>query len=152
MNNRKIIQTACFVLMLLLNLSFQPLQHNVGNITFTIIDIHNSKGEVALYLFDNKEGFPGDGKKAIRNLKTKISNGACTVTFENIPHGVYALSAYHDENGDGKFNETWYGKPLEGVAVSNNVKGGITGPPSFEEAKFEFNTGVKTVSVRMNYF
>lgn len=93
-----------------------------------------------------------DGAKAIKHLRGKINKGSCSVTFENIPFGKYAISSCHDENNDKQVNKSWYGKPIEGVVVSNNAKGGITGPPNFEAAKFYFNSQSTNLIIRMKYF
>jgi uncharacterized protein (DUF2141 family) len=130
------------VLAVFLTTSFHFLEN--GNLKITITNIKNSNGEIDINLFKTAQGFPNEGAKAFKHLRGKITNGSCNVSFDDIPYGTYAVSMYHDENNDKKMNQSWYGKPLEGVAVSNNAKGSITGPPSFEEAKFEFNskTGV----------
>ena len=123
-----------------------------GTIIVSVIDIKSSNGEVDLYLFNNKEGFPNNASKAIRHMRGKILQGNCTITIENMSYGTYAISCYHDENNDKMFNKSWYGKPIEGVAVSNNAKGSMSGPPGFEEAQFELNSFSKTLTMKMHYF
>lgn len=134
----------------MLTLSFQPSEN--GNLKITVTEIKNSDGEIDFNLFNSANGFPMDGPKAIKHLRGKINKGSCSVTFENIPFGKYAIGHYHDENNDQQVNKSWYGKPIEGIAVSNNAKGSITGPPSFEAAKFHFDNQTICLTIKMNYF
>ena len=43
------------------------------------------------------------------------------VRFDELPAGTDAVSMYHDENDDKKFNKGLFGRPKEGYAVSNNI-------------------------------
>jgi uncharacterized protein (DUF2141 family) len=131
-------------------LSFQTAGN--GNLTVTVTNIKNTNGEIDFNLFNaGKGGFPDDATKTIRHTRSKIMNGTCTITFENIPFGVYAVSIYHDENNNQKFDQTWYGKPTEGVGVSNNPKVGIFSPPKFETAKFNFDNLKNSISIKIKY-
>lgn len=122
-----------------------------GNLVVTVIEIRNSNGEIDFTLFNKADGFPDDGTKAIKHLRGKITNGKCLVTFENIPLGEYAIAIYHDENNDRKINKAWYGKPLEGVGVSNNAKGGAVSAPKYNDAKFYLSKLEQTTSISMMY-
>ncbi|HWZ23250.1 MAG TPA: DUF2141 domain-containing protein [Cytophagaceae bacterium] len=148
----KIVAFSLILLVSVVTLSFQLSKHEKGNLKITVTELKNSDGEIDFNLFNSSDGFPGDGTKTLKHLRGKINKDNCSVTFENLPFGKYAISIYHDENNDKKFNKSWYGKPIEGVAVSNNAKGSITGPPSFEEAKFDFNAQKNNLIIKMNYF
>ncbi len=140
------------LLVSLVSLSFQLSKRENGTLKVSVTDIKNSKGEIDFNLFNKADGFPGDPTKVVQHVRGKINNGTCSITFENIPFGKYAVSVYHDENNDKQMNKSWYGKPVEGVAVSNNAKGSITGPPSFEAARFDFNAQTNSLVIKMNYF
>ncbi len=60
--------------------------------------------------------------------------------FERIPPGVYALSAFHDKNNNGKLDTNLLSMPIEDYGASNNARGTF-GPPSFEDAKFAYRGG-----------
>lgn len=129
--------------------SFQTA--TVNNLQVTVTGIRNSKGEININLFNKADGFPKEASKAMLHLRGKITHGTSTVTFENIPFGRYAITVYHDENNNNKIDKTWYGMPTEGIAVSNNAKGSISGPPSFDAAKFDFNASKKIISIKLDY-
>ena len=72
------------------------------------------------------------------------------VVLDSISSGVYAVSVFHDENSNGNLDFTWYGKPDEGLGSSRNAKG-FLGPPSFDDAKFNFTNSIDTVKIQIHY-
>jgi uncharacterized protein (DUF2141 family) len=149
---KKIIIFLLVYIILKVESPFCLSQNTNGTLKITITGIKDSNGEIIFYLFNKKDGFPNDKAKAFKYIIGKIINGNCTVSFENLPFGEYAVYSFHDENNDKKLNTTWYGKPTEGVAVSNNAKGSIAGPPSFEAAKLDFKRQLEVLTIKMNYF
>ena len=93
-------------------LSFQSENNVSSTLTVTVTDIKNSSGEIDLNLFNKAEGFADDATKAYKHLRGNISNGKCSVTFQNLPFGQYAIIIYHDANSNNKCDETWYGMPI----------------------------------------
>ena len=63
--------------------------------------------------------------------------------------GIYALSLYHDENGNGHFDRTMLGMPQEGYGVSNDAPTTM-GLPSFDTTRMTVGPagGVATVHLR----
>jgi uncharacterized protein (DUF2141 family) len=68
--------------------------------------------------------------------------------FNKIKSGVYGLSAFHDENSNGKLDTNFVGMPIEDYGASNNARNPF-GPPSFEDAKFEFRGGTKRLEAKL---
>jgi uncharacterized protein (DUF2141 family) len=99
-------------------------------ITVTIENITSDSGKVGFALY-NKDNFM---KKPIIGMESKIENGKTTVTFENIAPGEYAITCYHDKNGNGKMDFAANGMPLEDYGASNNNMS--FGPPNYDDAKF----------------
>jgi len=87
--------------------------------------------------------------KALRINHASIANNKCSFTFEGLPHGMYAIACYHDENNNGKIDTNFFGVPKEGTGASNNAKG-FMGPPSFSNAKFLLSTNA-TEEISMKY-
>ena len=135
----------------LLNLSFQNQPKEVGNLKVTVTNIRSAKGEIEFALFNKSDGFGSDVTKAYKRMRGKITNEACTTSFNNIPYGQYAVEIYHDENNNKKFDKTWYGMPKEGVAVSNNPNLGMLSPPKFEKSKFNFDASKNNISIKIKY-
>lgn len=139
-----------FIMIILLSGFIDKLNTN-GKIIVEITGFKNNQGETGIYLFKSEDGFPDKPGKAIKSSRIKISNNKCQVIFDDVPFGTYAISGYHDENNDQKMNSTFYGKPTEGACASNNAKGHM-GPPSFEDAKFNFSSDNYKISIKMEYF
>ncbi|HUN64895.1 MAG TPA: DUF2141 domain-containing protein [Bacteroidota bacterium] len=139
-------------LTLFMVLAFQPAPDMKGALIVHVAGLRNSNGQIIFSLYNRKDGFPGDSSKTFRYATSGIISDSCMVTFENLPFGQYALFCFHDENSDKKFDRTWYGKPTEGVAFSNNVHGSILGSPSFEDAKFDFRSREDSLKLTISYF
>lgn len=66
-----------------------------------------------------------------------------------VAHGTWALSVFHDENGNGKL-DTLLGVPKEGFAFSRNPP--LTfGPPKFERVGLVVGEGRVSAPVRLRY-
>ena len=72
-------------------------------------------------------------------------------TFEDLAPGTYAVAVYHDENGNGEFDQGLFGIPLEGYAFSMGARA-FFGPPSFERAAFAVAAAGTTVTIAMTYW
>ena len=108
-------------------------EQSVQTITVKVNNIDNDHGLVYVSLFDSEEKFLNQG---IRSVSAKIQNNRCEVVFKDVPEGVYAISLYHDENGNNTLDSNLLGIPKEDYGCSNNAKG-FMGPPKWEDAKFE---------------
>jgi uncharacterized protein (DUF2141 family) len=114
---------------------------NTGTLTVRVVGAHNASGEIRVALFQNAEGFPGDASKAFRTQPAQIDPQTLSakVSFTGIPQGVYAVSVFHDENGNGKLDKNFVGIPKEAYGASNNRPKRMR-PPTFDEAKFSLNS------------
>ena len=65
--------------------------------------------------------------------RVKISGKKAKVIFTKIPYGTYAISAFFDENGNGKLDYNIFGIPKESAGISNNY----SGFPKWDKSKFE---------------
>lgn len=61
-----------------------------------------------------------------------------TVSFDELAPGIYAITAFHDEDGNGTLDFDTRGIPFEATGNGNNAKGRF-GPPSFDQMKFELH-------------
>lgn len=110
------------------------------SLTVSISDLKNDTGFVQVGLFNSEGTFL---KSIYKGISSDIKSKSTVVTFLNIPKGVYAISAYHDTNKNGKLDTNFMGIPKEDFACSNNAKG-FMGPPKYEDAKFILNKDTKT--------
>jgi uncharacterized protein (DUF2141 family) len=68
--------------------------------------------------------------------------------FNKVHAGTYGLSAFHDQNENGKLDTNFLGMPIEDYCASNNARG-VFGPPSFDDAKFTFRGGTKKLEAHL---
>ncbi len=95
--------------------------------------VRDATGRVVISLWNAPEGFGRfDASRALATQSVPATPGRpARVTFPDVAPGRYALSAFHDADGNGRLRTNLIGMPREGVGVSNN-SGGI---PSFEKAQ-----------------
>jgi uncharacterized protein (DUF2141 family) len=103
------------------------------SITVNIKDVGNNDGKMFLALYNTDADFLNT---SFKGMQSAIENEQCTVTFQNIPAGVYAVSIFHDENDNGKMDSNFMGIPKEDYGCSNDASG-FMGPPKWDDAKFE---------------
>ena len=128
-----LIKIICFVI---INITLVHAQGtNSQDIIVNISNLNSNNGKVYVAIFDSETNFL---KKGIKSMQSKIEAHSCSVTFKNIPKGIYAVSIYHDENNNGKMDKNFMGIPKEDYGCSNNAKG-FMGPPKWEDAKFELH-------------
>lgn len=112
--------------------------------------VRHDEGEVRVALFDSKRGFPGEPEHALQRGVAALQGETATFSFAPAPCGTYAVSVFHDEDGDGEMKRDWLGRPAEGWGVSNDATGSF-GPPSFEDAAFEAEGDTFTVHLNLRY-
>ena len=69
------------------------------------------------------------------------------VTVPGVPDGIYAVQAFHDEDGDGRLDRRGL-RPSEGLAFSNDAPMRM-GPPRFRDAAVRVRgDGMLTLTMR----
>ena len=102
-----------------LTVNFSELQSNDGRI---LVSLYNGKADYSAH-------------KPAKSTALTINNGSATWTLDSISAGEYILSAFHDENVNGKLDASENGIPEEGFAFSNNAQPKM-GPPNPQEMLF----------------
>jgi uncharacterized protein (DUF2141 family) len=104
--------------------------------------IRNDKNVIMLQLFNENE-------EVIRQEMGIIVGKKCTIIFEDLKPGKYAVRYFHDENGNGALDTNNLGIPTEGYGFSNDAYG-MFGPKPFSDWLFEFNASKKII-LKINY-
>jgi uncharacterized protein (DUF2141 family) len=126
----------------------QPAQESLIHVE--ISGLRNDKGQVLCSLFSSAVDFPKKTEKAVAQFKSVISHGHAVCEFPGVASGRYAVSAFHDENSNGRLDTNFMGMPREGVGASNNAKGHF-GPPKFDAAAFQFSGGRTDLKITIVY-
>ena len=75
--------------------------------------------------------------------------GAHRFSYE-LPPGEYAVSVWHDDNGNGQFDKNERHMPLDGWALTNGES--LRGEPSFDQVRIVHGAAAAaTVRLRMIY-
>lgn len=115
-----------------------------------IAGLRSDRGAVTVVLYgDRPEDFLVKGRRLAKARFPADPAGisACLP----LPHGgTFALAAYHDEDGDGRFDRTFLGLPAEGYGFSNNP-GTVAGLPAFSAVTFLARPGDTALAIRMRY-
>lgn len=77
--------------------------------------------------------------------------GVTTVTFDDVPPGVYAAQVYHDWNDNHRVDRNALGIPKEGLGFSNDAPLGLHGP-SFARAAFTHDAVPQVMTVKLHHF
>ncbi|RYZ01862.1 MAG: DUF2141 domain-containing protein [Myxococcales bacterium] len=102
----------------------------------------NDKGVVRCGLFNSERAWL---KETFRPSIVKISGKTARCIFKEVPAGVYGISAFHDEDNNGKINTNLVGYPTEQYCSSNDARN-MFSAPSWKDAKFKYKGG--TVRLR----
>ncbi len=127
-------------------LSNDSAQHaRTSTLTVFIQGCKNNTGNIKIALTNSKASFEQDSgifRVGIVNADTGVEKYA----FDSIPYGLYAVKAFHDDNNNGVLDK-FLGLPRERVGASKIKK--LTGPPTFEKAKFFIDTPKTKIKITL---
>jgi len=93
-------------------------------------------GLVKVELFGGEENFMKKSGK-LRRIRVPAEDEPITVCVNVPAPGSYAISTYHDKDGDRKFDKRWDFKPKEPYGLSNNPVIKKLRLPKWSETNFE---------------
>jgi uncharacterized protein (DUF2141 family) len=121
---------------------------NRSKLTVKITDIQNKNGVIEIGLYNDKDDFPTPNKQ-YKKVRRKILSNKLVYTFEDLPHGKYALAIYHDENKDNECNRNFFGVPTEAYAFSRNFRPWLSAP-EFSDCSVYLDKD-KTITIKLVY-
>ena len=116
-------------------------------VEIVIQNVRNQRGRVHVELCRREEFL----KDCPLSGSAPARAGTVTVRIANVPPGLYAAQAFHDENDNNKVDRGLFGIPKEGVGFSNDAKIKF-GPPKFQEAAFDHGVVRQQISFSLRYF
>lgn len=141
----KVLAGAAAVLALALGV---PTAH-AAPLTFVVDNVCSAKGEIDLTIFVADNWLSDRVDVSDRKLPAQV--GSVTFHFD-LPPGTYAAAAFHDANGNGKFDKSFVGWPLEGFGFSSNAQVSFFHPPSFAAARFKLPPEGATETLHLDYW
>ena len=122
---------------------FLTVAAHAGDLVITVENIKSEQGNIRAAIFNNPKDFT---KTPYLAQLIAAKSGTVSFTFKGVPTGQYAVSAFHDINGNEKLDTNFVGKPVEPYGFSRDARGTF-GPPSFEEATIQVDETVKTAKI-----
>lgn len=115
------------------------------------LNVRDHTGGLGCRLFASEVGFPQEASAAIAVVGVPLATSEAGCTFEGLAAGTYALVMLHDENGNRTLDTNFFGMPIEGYGVSNNVTH-MMRAPSWEESHFTLAAGEqKRLEIQLRY-
>lgn len=123
-----------------------------GQVLVKVTGFRNERGKVFVALWRGKKDFPGTPPAGSPTASVNIVKGVAEAEFVAVPPGVFAVTVFHDEDGDGELKTNFIGIPKEGIGFSRDARGRF-GPPGWDAAKLSLEAGeVETVKIAMLYY
>ena len=126
-----------------------PLNAIAADLKINISNVKNDKGTISAALWNTAKGFPDKGEPKLMRLD-KVKPGQNLLVFKDVDPATYAISLFHDENGNAELDTNFLGIPSEGYAFSNNATGSF-GPASFEDAAFQVDEADLEMEIDLIY-
>jgi uncharacterized protein (DUF2141 family) len=119
----------------------------VGTLQIEIANVRAQTGRVHVDICTQAQFL----KDCPRSAEAPARLGMTSVTVTGLPPGTYAAQAFYDQNGNGKVDRALFGIPKEGVGFSNDARIRMS-PPKWEEARFGYDGGARTIRLKLRYF
>ena len=133
-------------LMLLLFLFFPSLFGPELQINFS--NIREAKGSLYVAVYDRSDAFLKVDKVYSKKIVPIGQIGSMQLSLGTLPPGKYAISSFHDLNGNGKLDTNWAGIPNEPYGFSNNARPKFRAP-KWAEAAFDLSGLGGAIAVRL---
>lgn len=113
-----------------------------GSLTITYENPGDKKGMVYVGVFTEKNFLMNPTTSGSINLDEKQTS----VTIKDMDYGTYAVSIFHDANGNQRLDMDEYGRPTEPWGLSGASSGMM---PLWSEAKFELDSDHKELKLQL---
>jgi uncharacterized protein (DUF2141 family) len=122
---------------------------DAGDVGARVTGLRSSKGEVLACLTARPATFPECDRDPQAKILKVPAAASVDLDFGPVAAGRYAMSLFHDENGNGRLDKRLM-IPREGYGFSRNAPV-VMGPPSFASAAFEVGAAGHHETIRMRY-
>lgn len=112
-------------------------------------NIREAKGSLYVAVYDRSEDFLKVDKVYSKKIVPIAQIGSMQLSLGNLPPGKYAISSFHDLNGNGKLDTNWAGIPNEPYGFSNNARPKFRAP-KWAEAVFEMKGSGGKIAIRLD--
>ena len=117
-------------------------------LSLSFTNIREARGSLYIGIYNSEADFLKAEKACFKKIVPVGSTGTLRLEAVNLPPGTYAISCFHDLNGNGELDTNLFGIPSEPYGFSNNARPKFRAP-KWEEAKFEVKEGGKGMEIRL---
>jgi len=117
-----------------------------SNLTVNLDGVRGSGGTLFVSVQTREQFMQEQG--AAGSVVSSPQAGAHQFSFQ-VPAGDYAVSVWHDDNGNGRFDKDDSYMPLDGWAMTNSEQ--LRGEPSFDQVRMQIGDAPAQVRLSMTY-
>ena len=118
-----------------------------GQLTTTITNIKEIKGNIEFGIYDDPEVFLSDTEQ-YEVIYMPVDQKTIVIIIDSLPKGTYAISLMHDLNNDGEMESNFFHIPKEPYGFSNNFRPRFS-KPDFEDCQFYYNGESLELSIEL---
>lgn len=131
----------------------QPTQ-----VVVTLNGINDENGSLLVFIHDNEHSYYSDDNidtneiTFFRKLDIPAESPTKQVIFDNIPTGRYAITAFHDEDNDGRLDRMvvpFMGMPSESYGSSNDSFAYLS-KGAFKDALVDINLPATNITINLS--
>jgi uncharacterized protein (DUF2141 family) len=132
----------------LLSFAQNPAHADGVDLTITFQQVSNSVGQIYYALYASDTDYQNESNSAYQGIIPATPGDVVTVAH-NITPATYALTAFHDENGNGELDTGAFGIPKEQFGLSN-IFNRLWSKPSFSDLSFDISaTAPNAINILM---
>ncbi len=125
-----------------------PLKLIVHMLGISFTNIEHPSGSIYVGIYNCKPDFLKPEKACLKKIIPVSAAGSVDFDCTDLGPGTYAVSCFHDLNGNGKLDTNLFGIPTEPYGFSNNVRPKFRAP-NWDETRFELKDGDQRISIRL---
>lgn len=112
-----------------------------------ISKVNTAEGQMMIAVYNDAAHFLTN--KTVKAVIVPVqTEGELPVLLRDLVSGEYAISVFHDVNGNGILDKNILGIPTEPYGFSNDARGRF-GPPKFRDAAVRVDGETDTVHIRL---
>jgi uncharacterized protein (DUF2141 family) len=116
--------------------------------TLDLNNIKEAKGSIYVAVYNRQDDFLKQDRIYRHKIMPVSQTGTVRISMGDLPQGAYAVSCFHDVNGNGQLDTDWAGIPSEPYCFSNNARPKFRAP-KWSEAVFQYPAGGFKMDLKM---
>ncbi|MGI2259067.1 DUF2141 domain-containing protein [Shewanella sp. GXUN23E] len=122
------------------------LSAQAANLTITMTDLPQPKGQLMVAVYDSAEAMKS-GQQALARQTIAVHSNRHSMTLNDLPAGQYAVMVFQDLNANNRLDRNFIGIPSEPYGFSNNPS--VMGAPDFEDIAFPLGEDDLQIRIRV---